>query len=330
MCFKSMKFTGPFKDIIPEYIAYKQAMGHDYGYGLQASLRAMDDFFKQRGVTSVEISEAMFEQWILRRDAESSSTQYNRITLLISFSKFLVLRGFENIHIGETVGRVRRGHYVPYIFSKSEIAAIYETFRRWRNTSPGDYTVSTAVILFSLYYGCGLRRSEGLKLKMKDVDMVSGRIHIMDSKNHKSRIVVAAESLRKQLFNYCDRFCVGRDQDAYLFQNRNGGGFSVYVFRRIYRKVLTEAGIAPLESGRLPRIHDLRHTFCVHALESMTEKGFDLYTALPLLVVYLGHKSITDTEYYLRLVRENFTSVVDKSREYAPGLFPKAGDVHVE
>ena len=56
-----------------------------------------------------------------------------------------------------------------------------------------------------------------------------------------------------------------------------------------------------LPNGRLPRIHDLRHTFCCHAFEAMKERGFDLYYSLPILSVYIGHQGIRDTERYLHL-----------------------------
>ena len=89
-----------------------------------------------------------------------------------------------------------------------------------------------------------------------------------------------------------------------------------------------DPGIPKRKDARGPRIHDLRHTFCVHTLEQMDKRGFDLYASAPLLCAYLGHKTISETEYYLRLVDENFRDIEEKSRRYAPGLFPKEGDHH--
>lgn len=54
----------------------------------------------------------------------------------------------------------------------------------------------------------------------------------------------------------------------------------------------------------------------------MQLKGFDLYVSLPLLSVYLGHKHITETEYYLRMLDEHFDGILEKSSAYAPDLFP--------
>lgn len=70
----------------------------------------------------------------------------------------------------------------------------------------------------------------------------------------------------------------------------------------------------------------LRHTFCVRALEQMQAKGFDLYTSLPLLSKYLGHKHITETEYYLRLLDEHFGEILAKAAAYQPMLYGKGGD----
>ena len=55
----------------------------------------------------------------------------------------------------------------------------------------------------------------------------------------------------------------------------------------------------------------------------MQEKGFDLYTSLPLLSVYLGHKHITETEYYLRMVEEHFGGILSRTGAYAPDIFPQ-------
>jgi integrase len=92
---------------------------------------------------------------------------------------------------------------------------------------------------------------------------------------------------------------------------------------RNFRKLLIEANIPKRLNGRYPRIHDLRHTFCVRTLENIINTGADLYTSISHLSTYLGHHSITDTEYYLRLVDEQFTDITSKSEAYSPDLFPK-------
>lgn len=90
-----------------------------------------------------------------------------------------------------------------------------------------------------------------------------------------------------------------------------------------FHQLLTDAEIPPRADGGRQRLHDIRHTFCVRTLEQMQSKGFDLYTSLPLLSVYLGHKHITETEYYLRMVEEHFEGILNCTASYAPDIFPQ-------
>jgi site-specific recombinase XerD len=327
MYYKIPPCSGPFKDVITEYVEYKRGLGYDYGKPTVYRLCEIDLFFERHGVTSVEVTEEMFLRWEKRRENESVVNQRKRVSALITFSKFLASRGFGNIYVGE-IAPEPHAQFIPYIFSKAEIASMFCILRQ--QTASGNVCVAAAASMFCLYYGCGLRKSEAQNLRIRDINRNTGSIRILDSKNHVSRLVVASESVTRQVTRYLDRFCVGCAPDAYLFRNGNGEIFRDWKLYSIYRKTMTDAGIRPRESGRLPRLHDLRHTFCVHALESMMSKGFDLYTSLPLLVAYLGHKCISETEYYLRLVDVNFTSITDASRTYAPMLFPKVGDGDAE
>ena len=195
----------------------------------------------------------------------------------------------------------------------------------WRK-SRGDRDAATIAALISLYYGCGLRKCEALNLRIRDVNLDIGTVRIMGGKNGTSRIVAASGSVIRAMETYCGLFCVGIDDDSFVFQNSRGNRLGDHKLYAMYRDLLVAAGIPRRKGARGPRIHDLRHTFCVHALEQMDRRGLDLYASAPLLCAYLGHKTISETEYYLRLVEENFRDIEEKSRLYAPGLFPKEGD----
>ena len=256
------EYTGPFKNVLPEYVDYRRTLGYDYGEWAFIRLRHMDLFFKQHGVTDVEITEEMFNLWSARRESESEKNQWRRINRLILFAKYLIIRGYPNIYVGESAFKTPQNDFVPYIFAYEEISAILTVFKRYTQEKPCDYVVASVAILFLLYYSCGLRRSECSKLKIGDVDFQSGRIRIMDSKNRKSRIVVASETMRAQMVKYRERFRAYSNENEYLFQDRYGAPFCSTTLYGTFHSVLREAGIRPRESGRLPRTHDLRHTFC--------------------------------------------------------------------
>ena len=319
-------YTGPLKEAILELISLKRSQGYDYGKPILCRLREIDLFFKANGVTCVEIPEDVFEQWAKKREHESAVNHRRRVYVLIGLAKFMISRGYKNIHIGEIAGKPPRSKFVPYIFTRDEIKSIFGVLRNHISQNPHDLETAAFSMMFCIYYGCGLRKMETLKLRIGDIDTSAGTIRILDSKNHVSRLVLMSGSILKQISDYCARFRFGCDKDAPLFTQKNGSMFGSYKLYLNYKQVMAEAGIRPRENGKLPRLHDLRHTFCVHALEAMAQKGFDLYVSLPLLTAYLGHNCISETEYYLRLVDENFTCVTAASKKYAPNLFPKVGD----
>ena len=88
-----------------------------------------------------------------------------------------------------------------------------------------------------------------------------------------------------------------------------------------WHAALEDAGVPLRADGSRPRIHDLRHSFCVHALEKIAQGGRDIRAALPLLSTYLGHKSLTETEYYLRLTEEAYREVASAAEAKLPRLY---------
>jgi integrase len=90
-----------------------------------------------------------------------------------------------------------------------------------------------------------------------------------------------------------------------------------------FRKMIFLAGISHRGKGYGPRMHDLRHTFSVHSLVSMSEAGVDLYYSLPILSTYLGHESIRSTDKYVRLTTEMYPALVQKISNTYPHLFPQ-------
>ena len=70
---------------------------------------------------------------------------------------------------------------------------------------------------------------------------------------------------------------------------------------QLFPALARQAGVLTAD-GRPPRLHDLRHSFAVHALLRWYQAGVDVHTKLPFLSTYMGHVSIASTQYYLRFV----------------------------
>jgi integrase len=176
-------------------------------------------------------------------------------------------------------------------------------------------------VLLRLLYSTGLRISEALSIRLCDINVEKGIIAITDGKNHVGRNIAVSPSMKRVLENYLGTMASYGIND-YLFHGYDGRAYTSGAARIIFHQILSKAGIKRRSSGKYPRLHDLRHLFSIRALEQMAEKGYDLYTSLPILCKYLGHKSIIETEHYIRLTKDRFSQITQLSSNYALNLFP--------
>jgi integrase len=159
-------------------------------------------------------------------------------------------------------------------------------------------------------YTAGLRRGELLKLTLSDIDLKAGVLRVRESKFYKSRWVPLSVDARRELRRYLRYRLIpslGAAPSAPLLCNLSPGprarGYTGTGLRRGIIGLLVRAGIHDAQ-GRIPRVHDFRHTFAVHALLRWYRQGVDVQSELPKLALYMGHVSIVSTAYYLHWIPE--------------------------
>ncbi|MDD5806978.1 MAG: tyrosine-type recombinase/integrase [Eggerthellales bacterium] len=176
-------------------------------------------------------------------------------------------------------------------------------------------------VLIRFIYGCGLRLSEATNLKASDINLETGEITILHSKNDKSRTVFASASLLSVIRDYIPRLHA-YEGEGHLFRGAAGRQYSKLAADRMMVKTRSLAGLDG--NGHQPlRIHDLRHNFAVRAMEKMLDGGMDLYACMPLLSMYMGHRSLRETEYYIRLTNRSYSRITEKTDSIAEDIFPK-------
>ena len=124
---------------------------------------------------------------------------------------------------------------------------------------------------------------------------------------------------------YKQKQLIDTGPDTYFFTALNGGRCQTCTVYEHFRTVLYKAGISHKGRGTGPRLHDLRHTFCVNALLKMSEAGMDLYYSMPVLSTYVGHQSIEATNKYVRLTSEMYPNLLDKVNSIYKYVFPEIG-----
>lgn len=283
----------------------------------------LDHFFITTNAQNVYISKDQINQW--------HSTQLNikRITL---YSKYSILRQFCQYlcHIGRECYVPRlldtvRPDFVPYIFTHEQIKCIFDECDKLVVSDKRNTCILFALpVLFRFLYSTGLRISEALSIKNEDVDMESQRIVLKKTKNKEHRLIPINPSLLvvlKQYKEYRDKMPLLNlsAPNSFLFVSLKGTPPSAGTVLIWFKKVLKNAGI--LREG--VRVHDLRHTAVVHSLMNMVNKNIDIYCALPILSVFLGHRKLESTEKYIRLTKEVYPEVIKMEQPVCSYVFPK-------
>lgn len=323
---KQFVFTGPFKDYCSQYVSYKRGMGFNFGESSLYLLRHMDDYFKQYNYSTSVLTKRMVEDFVSHRNMESVKTQHMRMSLIRQFAIFMNRIGFDfYVYPDELIPIAKT--FTPYIFTHDEIERIMNVVDHLSYIPQSKYYHLIYPMLFRMLYGCGLRINEALSLKKAEVDLVNGILTITKTKNGTSRLVPMSWSLTDYCRHYAGNMGFDMFSEGYFYPSRDAGKYHrtpVYIKFKQFMKL---AGIFP-EGSIGPRVHDIRHTYAVHALEKMINDGQDVYCTLPILSTYLGHRGIESTEKYLRLTEEAYGSVIDAIAPFYTGVFPEV--VHHE
>jgi len=282
----------------------------------------------EQGIQNVKIPEYVFLKWIQLKDKESTSNQQKRYYAIHGFACFLIKRGYVDVYDAENP-MLLKNNFVPYIYTEDEIARIFDCADHYHTERKSNIFNNNRImpVLLRLLYSTGFRISEALSLRVCDVNIEKGTISLIEGKNHAGRNIVVSASMKRVLETYLQTITFCRN-DEYLFHGYDGRAYTVCTARCAFHCILEKAGIRRRPSGNFPRLHDFRHLFAIRALEQMAEKGYDLYTSLPILCKYLGHKSIVETEYYIRLTQDRYFQLTGAVSKYAPNLFPDTEGIY--
>ena len=316
---------GVYKQLFLDFIRYQRSLGYKYGRSALYTLRSINRDLNQMSLNqkNLSLSKKTIESLVKKRPTETSGTQQCRTGLIRQFSLYMNSVGHNTYLIPKRFLPKYRSDFRPYIFSDSEISAIIKVVDCLKPMKryPKYHLIYPA--LLRLLYGCGLRISEARFLKTQQVDLDQGIIYIDKSKNDTSRYVPMSRSLIDYLKHYVREASIDLEGEGFFFPAPDGGPYDHKTVQSIIKKIYRRAGIATLPSGRLPRVHDIRHTFSVHAIRMMKNKGQDVYTSMPVLSAYLGHTNMIDTEKYVHLTAFEFGNFIADSSSLLNGVIPE-------
>ncbi len=314
-------FCSIYASLFADFIAFKRNLGYKY-VGAEYTYHQLDELIEKRQETSIGISKDLSTAWSIQRPNETENTKYRRVMYLIHFSAYLQKLGYTSYI--PVLPSSYKSTFIPYIFTKREMESIFDVCDHMHLTNQMNSHLYVMPCLLRLLYGTGIRVGEAVALRKKDVNFQDNTLLVHNSKNGKQRRIPMADSLAKVCKQYqSSSYHFVSSSDQLFFVKRNGDPCSAGTIYEWFRKILYKARIPHGGKGMGPRLHDVRHTFSVHSLESMAKRNLDLYYSLPILSEYLGHQSLEATEKYVRLTAEMYPDLLQDVSHVGLCVYPE-------
>ncbi|SOC81261.1 integrase/recombinase XerD [Salinimicrobium sediminis] len=248
-------------------------------------------------VSPVSISEEVVQQFIYSLAKKvNSRSQARIISGLRGFFSYLVFEDYRKTNPLELIESPKTGRKLPDTLSTEEIDSLIAAI----DLSKPEGERNRAIL--ETLYGCGLRVSELIDLRLSDLFFAEGFIKVT-GKGSKSRFVPIAEATQKYINLYREQIRIHQDiqkgHEDTLFLNRRGRKLTRAMIFTIIRQLSEASGLKKKISP-----HTFRHSFATHLLEN----GADLRAIQQML----GHESITTTEIYVHLDRSHLRKVMEE------------------
>jgi integrase/recombinase XerD len=299
----SYSLSSSIAPVITDYLSLKRALGRRFSSESWV-LFGLDRFLATRPSGGNALTSENFASWCLTLTHLSVTTRRNRMRIVRNLCLYRRRRDpgcfIPDLATFPTPHTPPR----PHILSEEEIVRLLRAADDLsvRSTSPLRGPMERVAVV--LLYTAGLRRGELARLALSDYDPSERTLLIRASKFHKSRLVALSPDAVREIEKYllvrhrlpCDPhapllICSWRGLRA-----RSGAGLG-----NSLRRLFDHAGLRTA-AGRLPRVHDLRHTHAVHVLLHWYRVGLDVQAKLPALATSMGHVSVVSTAYYLSLL----------------------------
>ena len=310
-------YTSVFKKEFQDLVDLKRALGFVYQTEARAFHR-IDSFFIENGLSDKCITKELCDLWCRKRSHESVSNQAARTSTLRVFCRYLNDIGIPAYIPPKGVTR-KRVRYDAHIYTDEELKKFFAAVDRSQSV-PDEcpYRGEVMPVFFRVLYASGMRVSELRLARIRDFNLEQSYITVHGAKNNKDRIVPIHPLLTARCMELKKKIHSFSPEDEYFFMIRPGQPMPLGNVYRNFRRYLEKAGIP--HTGRGPRVHDFRHTYCVNLLRKWTDEGKDLMAYLPYMKTMLGHEGFEETAYYLKLTTERFPYIKECLKSSFPDL----------
>jgi integrase len=208
-----------------------------------------------------------------------------------------------------------RPPFLPFVFTSDQTRQLLVAASELGPT--GSLRPWTYCALLSLLTVTGLRISEALGLRLEDI--TSDGLVIRETKFRKSRLVPLHASSDAGLRQYVIRRSAVAGACDHVFVSLRARPLNYPTVNAVFLALVRRLGLHRGPGHRGPRIHDLRHSFAVRALEACPSDRHRVAAHMLALSTYMGHAKLASTYWYLHATPHLLADVADACESFAEG-----------
>tara|TARA_B100000530_G_scaffold111747_1_gene69774 strand:+ start:1823 stop:2698 length:876 start_codon:yes stop_codon:yes gene_type:complete len=290
------------KDAFIKYLKFEKRLSDHTILSYDNDLKQFESFFKTYS-TNKEIKttdKRAIRSWIVELSLKKLSPKSinRKIATLKSFFKFLIKREVIEINPSTNITSLKTDQKIPNFLKEKDVNFLFDNLILEKN-----FNGERDMMILELLYGTGIRISELINLKTRNINLPKKEMKIM-GKRKKERIIPLHQQIISQIKKYLDKKNEIKSTHEFLLCTNKGKKLYPMLIYRIVKKHLSS-----LINSKKYNPHLLRHTFATHILN----KGGDLNSIKDLL----GHESLAATQIYTH-------NSIEKLKETFKASHPRA------
>lgn len=290
------------KDAFIKYLKFEKRLSYHTILSYDNDLKQFESFFKTYS-TNKEIKttdKRAIRSWIVELSLKNLSPKSinRKIATLKSFFKFLIKREVIEINPTTNITSLKTDQKIPNFLKEKDVNFLFDNLILEKN-----FNGERDMMILELLYGTGIRISELINLKTRNINLPKKEMKIM-GKRKKERIIPLHQQIISQIKKYLDKKNEIKSTHEFLLCTNKGKKLYPMLIYRIVKKHLSS-----LINSKKYNPHLLRHTFATHILN----KGGDLNSIKDLL----GHESLAATQIYTH-------NSIEKLKETFKASHPRA------